>query len=116
MGYSWPGVFLPGASGRTGRFSPCCCSTTPFQLACNLVLWSFMLLGLYITFLSYVRYVLVFSRIKRALGLKRTAPKVCVLSLFWGMVMYDNEFETKEKKLKPRIKLNQNIYAVACPH
>ena len=61
-------------------------------------------------------YLLVFSRRKRALGLKRTAPKVCVLSVFWGMVMYDNEFETKEKKLKPRIKLNQNIYAVACPH
>ena len=97
MGYSWPGVFLPGASGRTGRFSPCCCSTTPFQLACNLVLWSFMLLGLYITFLSHVRYLLVFSRIKRALGLKQTAPKVCVLSLFWGMVMYDNETKTKDK-------------------
>ena len=27
-----------------------------------------------------------------------------------GMVMYDNEFETKENKFKPRIKLNHNIY------
>ena len=26
--------------------------------------------------------------------------------LFLGMVMYDNEFETKEIKCKPRIKLN----------
>ena len=26
------------------------------------------------------------------------------------MVMYDNEFETKEIKFKPRIKLNQNMY------
>ena len=25
------------------------------------------------------------------------------------MVMYDNEFETKEMKFKPRIKLNHNI-------
>ena len=32
MGYSWPGVFLLGASGRTGRFSPSCCSTTPVQV------------------------------------------------------------------------------------
>ena len=30
--------------------------------------------------------------------------------LFLGMVMYDNEFETKEKKFKPSIKLNHNIY------
>ena len=29
--------------------------------------------------------------------------------LFLGMVMYDNEFETKEYKFKPRIKLNHNI-------
>ena len=27
-----------------------------------------------------------------------------------GTVMYDNEFETKENKFKPRIKLNHNIY------
>ena len=26
------------------------------------------------------------------------------------MVMYDNEFETKEIKFKPRIKLNHNMY------
>ena len=26
-----------------------------------------------------------------------------------GMVIYDNEFETKEHKFKPRIKLNHNI-------
>ena len=36
---------------RDGGFSPSCCSTTPFQLACDLVLWNCMLLGLYITFL-----------------------------------------------------------------
>ena len=30
--------------------------------------------------------------------------------LFLGMVMYDNEFEIKEIKFKPRIKLNHNIY------
>ena len=36
---------------RHGGFSPSCCSTTPFQLACDLVLWNCMLLGLYITFL-----------------------------------------------------------------
>ena len=29
--------------------------------------------------------------------------------LFLGMVMYDNEFETK-KKINPRVKLNRNIY------
>ena len=27
-----------------------------------------------------------------------------------GMVMYGDEFETKENKFKPRIKLNHNIY------
>ena len=50
-------------------------------------------------------YLLVFSRINRALGLKRTAPKVCVFSLFWGMVMYDNDFETKENKTKTKYKI-----------
>ena len=30
--------------------------------------------------------------------------------LFWGMVMHDNEFETKETNIKPKIKLNHNIY------
>ena len=31
--------------------------------------------------------------------------------LFLGMLMYDNEFKTKENKIfKPRIKLNHNIY------
>ena len=30
--------------------------------------------------------------------------------LFWGVINYDNEFETKEKKFKLRIKLNHNIY------
>ena len=30
--------------------------------------------------------------------------------LFSGMVMCDNEFETKENKFGPRIKLNYNIY------
>ena len=29
--------------------------------------------------------------------------------LLLGMVIYDNEFETKEHKFKPRIKLNHNI-------
>ena len=32
--------------------------------------------------------------------------------LFLGMVIYDNEFETKEMKFKKRIKLNHNIYIV----
>ena len=32
--------------------------------------------------------------------------------LFWVMVMYDNEFEPKKIKLKPRIELNHNIYLV----
>ena len=30
--------------------------------------------------------------------------------LFLGMVMHDNEFETKENKIKPKIKLNHNKY------
>ena len=30
--------------------------------------------------------------------------------LFLGMVMYDNDFETKEIKFKPRINLNHDIY------
>ena len=32
--------------------------------------------------------------------------------LFLGMVICDNEFETKEMKFKKRIKLNHNIYIV----
>ena len=31
-----------------------------------------------------------------------------VFFCFWGIVMY--EFETKENKFEPRIKLNYNIY------
>ena len=30
--------------------------------------------------------------------------------LFWGMVMYGNEFKQREIKFKQRIKLNHNIY------
>ena len=29
--------------------------------------------------------------------------------LFWGMVMYDNQFETKENNIYTKIKLNQDI-------
>ena len=32
-----------------------------------------------------------------------------VLILFWGMSMYDNEFETKEIKFEPRIKMTHKI-------
>ena len=36
------------------------------------------------------------------------------IPLFWGLVVYDNEFETKDSqrqmKFKLRIKLNHNIY------
>ena len=31
--------------------------------------------------------------------------------LFCGMVMYDNEFKTKENAIKPKKKVNHNIYA-----
>ena len=75
-----------------GGFSPSCCSTTPFQfnLACDLVFWSCMLLGLYITFLWYGMYLLVFTWINRALGLKRAAPKVCVFSC-WDKLRFRGE-------------------------
>ena len=34
----------------------------------------------------------------------------CYFPLFWGMVLYDhNEFETKENKIKRRIKFNHNM-------
>ena len=53
MGYSWPGVFLLGASARTGRFFTQLLFHDPISiyLACDLVFWSCMLLGLYIKFL-----------------------------------------------------------------
>ena len=36
---------------------------------------------------------------------------MCGFRLFWGMIMTDNEFKTKEIKFKPGIKLlNHNIY------
>ena len=75
-----------------GGFSPSCCSTTPFQfnLACDLVFWSCMLLGLYITFLWYGMYLLVFTWINRALGLKRVAPKVGVFSC-WDKLRFRGE-------------------------
>ena len=31
-------------------------------------------------------------------------------TLFWGMVMYDNEFKTKENRFKARMKLNHSIF------
>ena len=31
-------------------------------------------------------------------------------TLFWGMVMYDNKFKTKENRFKARMKLNHNIF------
>ena len=34
----------------------------------------------------------------------------CHFLLFLGMVIYDNEFEQKKLKFKPRIELNYNIY------
>ena len=33
--------------------------------------------------------------------------------LFWGMVIYDNEFETKKNNIEPRMKLNHNTYTTA---
>ena len=40
-----------------------------------------------------------------------TFVQILLIPLFWGMVlMYDNEFKTKENRFKPRIKLNQNIF------
>ena len=61
MGYSWPGVFLPGASGRTGRFFTQLLFYDLISISYrDLVFWSCMSLGLYITFL-YVMYLLVFS-------------------------------------------------------
>ena len=30
--------------------------------------------------------------------------------LFWGILMYGNEFKKREIKFKPRIKLNHHIY------
>ena len=32
--------------------------------------------------------------------------------LFWGMVMYDNEFKQRKMKFKPRKKLNHNVYTL----
>ena len=33
-----------------------------------------------------------------------------IFIFFWGREMYGNEFETKEIKFKPKIKLNHNIH------
>ena len=35
--------------------------------------------------------------------------KFYLFIIFLGIAMYDNEFETKELKFEPRIKLNHNI-------
>ena len=50
MGYSWPGVFLLGASGRTGRFFTQLLLHDPISIysACNLVFWK-----LYVTWIVY---------------------------------------------------------------
>ena len=34
----------------------------------------------------------------------------CIIPFFLVMVMYDNDFETKENIIEPKIKLNHNIY------
>ena len=49
-----------------------------------------MLLGLYITFPWYGMYLLVFTWINRALGLKRVAPKVGVFSC-WDKLRFRGE-------------------------
>ena len=79
MGYSWPGVFLLGASGRTGRFFTQLLFHDPISIS----LWSSSLELCYLD--CILRFydmscILVFSWINRALGLKQAAPKVCVLS------------------------------------
>ena len=50
MGYSWPGVFLLGASGRTGRFFTQLLFHNPISiyLVCDLVF-----LELYVTWIVY---------------------------------------------------------------
>jgi len=34
------------------------------------------------------------------------------IPLFVFLLIYDNEYETKENKIEPRIKLNYNIYTL----
>ena len=60
LGYSWPGVFLLGAGGRTGRFLTQLLFRDPItsQLAIETLIWS----------LCY----------ERTLGLKGAAPRVVV--------------------------------------
>ena len=40
MGYSWPRVFLLGASGRRGRFFTQLLFHNPISVSFDLVLWS----------------------------------------------------------------------------
>ena len=37
---------------------------------------------------------------------------IFIFLLFWGMVMYANEFETKEKQKLTKIKINCNMYVL----
>ena len=39
---------------------------------------------------------------------------IFIFPLFWGMVIYANEFETKEKQKLPEIKINCNMYIETC--
>ena len=84
MGYSWPGVFLLGTSGRTGRFFTQLLFHDPISiyLACDLVFWSCMLLRLYITFLMiwHVSFSLHLNRPSAWLEASRTLG-LCVFLL-----------------------------------
>lgn len=66
MGYSWPGVFLLGASGRTGRFFTQLLFHDPslIYLACVLVF-----LELYVTWIVY--YVSMICHVSFSLYLNK---------------------------------------------
>ena len=73
MGYSWPGVFLLGASGRTGRFFTQLLfhdSISIFYLACDLVLF----LKLYVTWIVY--YVATIWHVSFSLYVNK--PSACL--------------------------------------
>ena len=91
MGYNWPGVFLLGASRRTGRFFTKLLFHDLISVSFRF-LYEFgcMLHGLFCKLMYYFCIVICCidwssREIKRTLGLKRATPKLFLWKLLYLM-------------------------------
>ena len=92
MGYSWPGVSLLGASGRTGRFFTQLLFHDPISiyLACDLVFLELCVTWIvyYVSMIWHVSFSLYLNKPSAWLEASRT--KVCVFSC-WDKLRFRGE-------------------------